>query len=48
MMARPGIAGVASIGLVATASGVGCAWLDAQGREALIAQGQTLFAAKKL
>jgi len=43
MMARLGIAG---IDLLATTIGPGCAPLDAQGREALVANGRTLFAEK--
>jgi mono/diheme cytochrome c family protein len=46
MMARLGIAGVALIGLVTSVSGVGCARLDAQSREGLIATGRTLFTEK--
>jgi cytochrome c oxidase subunit 2 len=46
MMARLGIAGVALIGLVASVSGVGCARLDAQNREGLVASGRQLFSEK--
>ena len=43
MTTRRGIAGVALIGLLAAASGAACARLDAQGREAVVATGRTLF-----
>jgi mono/diheme cytochrome c family protein len=46
MMARLGIAGAALGCLLASSLWLGCAPLDAQSREALIAQGQQLFADK--
>jgi mono/diheme cytochrome c family protein len=46
LMARLGIAGVALGWLLTSSLGLGCARLDAQGREALVAQGRQLFADK--
>jgi mono/diheme cytochrome c family protein len=46
MTARLAIAGLALGGLLASSLGLGCARLDAQGREALLARGRELFADK--
>ena len=46
MMARLGVAGLVAGWLLASGLGLGCARLDAQGREALVAQGQQLFTDK--
>ena len=46
MMARLAVAGVAVVGLLASALGVDCARLNAQSREELIARGRTLFTEK--
>jgi mono/diheme cytochrome c family protein len=46
MMARLGVIGIALVGLLAAGFGLGCDRLDAQSREALVAQGRQLFAAK--
>jgi mono/diheme cytochrome c family protein len=46
MMARRGVAGIVVVWLLASGLGLGCGRLDAQGREALIAQGRQLFADK--
>jgi mono/diheme cytochrome c family protein len=46
MMAPLGIAGAALGCLLASSLGLGCVRLDAQGREALVAQGRQLFADK--
>jgi mono/diheme cytochrome c family protein len=46
MMARLGIAGAALGCLLASSLGLGCARLDARGREALVAQGLQVFADK--
>jgi mono/diheme cytochrome c family protein len=46
MMARLGIAGAALGCLLASSLGLGCARLDARGREALVAQGRQVFADK--
>ena len=46
MMARLGIAGIALIWLLASGLGLGGDRLDAQSREALVAQGRQLFTDK--
>jgi mono/diheme cytochrome c family protein len=46
MMGRLGAAGLAAVWLLVTGLGSGCARLDAQGREALVAQGRQLFTDK--
>jgi mono/diheme cytochrome c family protein len=46
MMTRPGVTGIALVGLLVSGFGLGCARLDAQSREALVAQGRQLFADK--
>jgi mono/diheme cytochrome c family protein len=46
MTARPGIARIALVGLLGSGFGLGCARLDAQSREALVAQGRQLFVDK--
>jgi mono/diheme cytochrome c family protein len=43
MMARPGVAGIAVLWLLALGLGLACGQLNAQGREAVIAQGRQLF-----
>ena len=45
-MARRTVSGIAVVWLLAAGVGLGCGRLNAQGREALIAQGQQLFADK--
>jgi mono/diheme cytochrome c family protein len=45
-MARLGVAGVVLGGLLASSLGFGCARLDAQDREALVARGRQLFTDK--
>lgn len=46
MTARRGVLGIALLGLMASALGVGSGWLAAQDREALVTEGQRLFADK--
>jgi mono/diheme cytochrome c family protein len=46
MMGRRKAAGIVLVPLFASGFGLGCGRLNAQGREALIAQGQQLFADK--
>jgi mono/diheme cytochrome c family protein len=46
MMGRLRVAGLAAVSLLVTGLGPGCARLDAQGREALVAQGRQLFTDK--
>ena len=46
MMARLGIASVTLGWLLASSLGAGCTRLEAQGREALVAQGRQLFSDK--
>jgi mono/diheme cytochrome c family protein len=45
-MARRGVAGIVVVWLLASGLGLACGRLDAQGREALIAQGRQVFADK--
>jgi mono/diheme cytochrome c family protein len=46
MMTRHGLAGIVGIWLLASGLGLGCGRLNAQEREALIAQGRQLFTEK--